>query len=98
KVLTPLVLLVQAEILLARGEVEHAERTFVRALHVAEQVGIRPLALRAATRAAYLRADRGDRDGARALLAPLLDHRLPSEIGSRDLDDANALLASLGSG
>jgi class 3 adenylate cyclase len=98
KAMTPLVLMAQAEILLARGEVEDAERALVHALQAANQVGIRPLALRAGTRAAHLRADRADRDGARALLVPLVGHTLPSETGNCDLDNANVLLAALGSG
>jgi hypothetical protein len=53
--------------------------------------------LRAGTRAAHLRADRADRDGARALIAPLVGHTAPSETSNRDLDNANVLLAALGS-
>jgi hypothetical protein len=61
---------------------------------MAARASCRSPALRAATRLALLWAERGERDQAYELLAPVVGRMTPTA-RSRDLDDAGALLEAL---
>lgn len=64
------------------------------AVEVAAQASCRSPELRAATRLALLWAERGERDQAYEILAPVAARMTPST-RTRDLDEADALLEAL---
>jgi len=94
KAFAPIVMLAQAEVLLVEGDASGAECLLVKAVEVAARASCRSPALRAATRLALLRAERGERDQAYEILAPVVASMTPST-RTRDLDEADALLKAL---
>jgi len=90
----PIVMLAQAEVLLAGGDTSGAERVLGSALEAAARARCRSPELRAATRLALLWAERGERDRASDLLAPVVGGITPMA-QSRDIHDASALLEAL---
>jgi ATP/maltotriose-dependent transcriptional regulator MalT len=77
-----------------QGELSAAEASFRRALDVASRQHARAFELRAAVSCGRLLRDRGDPEGARALVAPI--YRSFSEgFQTPDLQEARALLADL---
>ena len=90
----PMVMLTQAEVLLAEGDARSAERVLVSALEAAARARCRSPELRVATRLALLWGERGEREQAHELLAPVVG-RMTQTARSRDLDDAGALLEAL---
>jgi class 3 adenylate cyclase/predicted ATPase len=87
----------RAQILLDadRGAVEEAEALFGQSLKIARRQEAKAFELRAATSLARLWQRQGKRDAARALLAPLYAW-FTEGFGTRDLQDARALLEDLG--
>ena len=94
KAFGPIVMLAQAEVLLVGGDASGAERLLVRAVEMAARASCRSPELRAATRLALLWAERGERDQAYKILAPVVA-RMPPSTRTRDLDEADALLKAL---
>jgi predicted ATPase len=88
---------VRAELLLhAHGSRDEAVDASLRqALAVAQQQGARGWELRAATNLARLWLDRGNREGARNLLAPIYGE-FAGGCDTPDLHEAGALLDALG--
>ncbi len=84
----------KGEILLDQGDAEEAERCYRRALEIAREQEYKWWELRAATSLARLLRDRGQRDEARALLAPVYDW-FTEGFDTADLKDAKALLDEL---
>ena len=91
----PMVMLAQAEVLLAGGDTSGAERVLASALQAAARARCRSPELRVATRIARLWAERGERDRASDLLAPIVG-QMTRTAQSRDTHDARALLEALG--
>ena len=91
----PMIMLAQAEVLLARGDTSGAERVLASALEAAAHARCRSPELRVATRLALLWAERGERERASDLLAPVAGRMTPTA-QSRDIHDASALLEALG--
>jgi predicted ATPase len=73
------------------SDVAKAEVCFERALAVAREQQAKSWELRAATSMARLKRDRGKRDEARELLAPIYDW-FTQGFDTRDLKEAKALL------
>ena len=94
RTLAPIVLATQAEVLLAGCDASQAERVLARALDAAVRVRCRSPELRAGSRLAQLWAQRGERQRARELLAPIIGRMTPST-ASRELANASALLDEL---
>jgi predicted ATPase len=93
----------EAELYRLRGELlraqnlsagSDAEASFRRAIEAARRQTARSWELRAATSLARLQRNQGDRDEARALLAPLYAW-FTEGFDTRDLKDAKALLEEL---
>jgi len=84
----------RGDILVERGEVEEAERSFREALEISRRRGSTILELRAATGLARLLRDEGRRDEARALLRPVYDW-FTEGLDTADLKDAKGLLEEL---
>ena len=80
--------------LLQQGDVDEAERCFRRALEIAREQKAKSYELGVATSLARLLLGRGERDGARALLAPVYDW-FTEGFDTKDLKDAKALLDEL---
>jgi adenylate cyclase len=77
-----------------QGDVDEAERCFRRALEIAREQKAKSFELRAATSLARLLLGRGERDGARALLAPVYDW-FTEGFDTKDLKAAKVLLDEL---
>jgi adenylate cyclase len=80
--------------LLQQGDVDEAERCFRRALEIAREQKAKSFELGVATSLAQLLLGRGERDGARAALAPVYDW-FTEGFDTKDLKDAKALLDEL---
>jgi predicted ATPase len=79
---------------LPRPDLDRAERSFRAALSIAREQGTRGFELRAATSLARLLGEKGRREEARELLAPV-DDWFTEGFDFADLKDAKALLAEL---
>jgi predicted ATPase len=79
----------------AAPDLDRSEAHYLRALEVAREQQALSLELRASTALAHLWADRGERQKACDLLAPIYI-RFTEGFGTRDLIDAKALLNTLG--
>jgi predicted ATPase len=80
--------------LLQQGDVDEAERCFRRALEIAREQKAKSFELGVATSLARLLLGRGERDGARALLAPVYDW-FTEGFDTKDLKAAKVLLDEL---
>ena len=76
------------------GALEEAQTLLLRALEIARAQRAKTFELRAATTLGRLLCDQGQRDEARALLAPAYDW-FTEGFDTRDLKDAKALLEEL---
>jgi predicted ATPase len=87
----------RAQILLDQGDgtEDQAEALFKRSLEIAQEQEAKSLQLRTATSYARLLAKRGQRDEARALLAPVYEW-FTEGFDTQDLKDAKVLLGELG--
>ena len=84
----------KGEILLQRGAADEAERCFRQALEIARRQGAKSFELEAATSLGRLLRDRGKRDQAREILAPVYDW-FTEGFDTADLQQAKALLEEL---
>lgn len=91
---TPALLTIRGLVGLASGEAEQAEHFFKRALAEAIDRGMQLFELRAATSLARLWAERGERQKARDLLAPVYGW-FTEGFDTLDLKEARALLGEL---
>ncbi len=80
--------------LLQQGDVDEAERCFRRALEIAREQKAKSFELEVATSLARLLLGRGERDEARALLAPVYDW-FTEGFDTKDLKAAKVLLDEL---
>jgi tetratricopeptide (TPR) repeat protein len=85
------VLRVKGWVLMLEGEADAAERSLRAAIAIARSQHAKSWELRAATLLANLLADRGERDAAHALLAPVYEW-FTEGFDTKDLKDARALL------
>jgi TOMM system kinase/cyclase fusion protein len=85
---------IRGEIFLRQGSAEAAAESLRRALELAQRIQARSWELRAAMSLARLLRDRGERDEARALLAPVYDW-FTEGFDTADLKQARALLEEL---
>jgi predicted ATPase len=92
----PELLRMKGSLLLSRPQPggEDAEACFLRSLDLSRKQGARAWQLRTALDLARLRADQGQRDAARLLLQPMLEHFVEGA-ETADVKAANELLAAL---
>ena len=85
---------IEGDLCLAQGMADDAKRSYQQAMVIAQQQSAKSFELRAATKLARLRADRGERQQAQDLLTPVYDW-FTEGFDTPDLMTAKALLDEL---